>query len=232
MPNYVKNLVLACSVIFTVLPATAYEGGENIIRLGYANLDFREDSGVVQLNNSISLGKLSVESQQKPIVSFAKMFNKHWGIEVFIPFKALELKAGGKGGFINDLPMGSADVSPVYVTAQYYPFNTTWAKPYIGAGLNYVFISNEKINTASATSLGVSNVESINADNSFGVVLQAGVDIPVSESLLINISTTYLDMNLEAEGIVISAGARSNISAKMGIHTQPNFTTIGISYAF
>ena len=90
------------------MPVLSYEGDDIILRVGYANVDFREDSNPVLVNGAINLGDLSVESQQDPLLSLATMFNEKWGIEVLIPFIPLELKAYGKGGIIDGLPMGTA----------------------------------------------------------------------------------------------------------------------------
>ncbi len=213
-------------------PVFSYESGDSILRLGYANIDFREDSDPVVVDGAIKLGDLSVESQQAPLLTFATMFNERWGVEVLIPFSPLELEAGGKGGFIDGLPMGTADVWPLAITVQYYPFETRWVKPYIGVGANYTFINNEQVNENTAFSLGIEQIESVDVDDSIGLVLQIGVDFPVTPNLMVNISSTYLELNLDATGTVYANGAVSTLSAKMGVKIQPSLTVVGISYRF
>ena len=214
------------------MPALSYEGGDIMLRAGYANVDFREDSNPVRVDNAIEIGDLSVDSQRTPLLTIATMFNQKWGVEFLIPFSPLELKADGKGGLIEGLPMGTADVYPLVIAFQYYPFETRWVKPYFGLGANYTFINNEKINGNTASKLGIERVESLDADNSFGWVWQLGVDIPITRNLMINLSTMYLELNLDATGAFYANGVRSDISAKMHVKNQPNITVLGISYRF
>ena len=229
-PRAVKSLpVMLC--IFS-MPVLSYEGGDVILRLGYANVDFREDSDSVLFDDAIKLGDLSVESQRSPLLAFATMFNERWGVEVLIPFIPLELEVDGKGGVIDGLPMGTADVWPLAITFQYYPFETQWVMPYIGIGANYTFINNEQIDENTASLLGIERIESIDADDSIGLVLQMGVDFPITDNLMVNLSSTYLELNLDATSTVYANGGLSTLSAKMGVKMQPNFIVVGISYKF
>ena len=221
-------------VILCILsvPVLSYEGGDIILRVGYANVDFREDSNPVLVDGALKLGDLSVESQRTPLLTIATMFNERWGVEVLIPFFPLELKADGKDGFIDGLPMGTADVYPLVITFQYYPFETKWVKPYIGIGANYTFINNEQVDENTALLLGIERIESIDADDSFGWVFQLGVDFPITKNLMVNLSSTYLELNLDATSTVYANGVQSTLSTKMGVKMQPNFTVVGISYKF
>ena len=229
-PRAVKSLpVMLC--IFS-MPVLSYEGGDVILRLGYANVDFREDSDSVLFDDAIKLGDLSVESQRSPLLAFATMFNERWGVEVLIPFIPLELEVDGKGGVIDGLPMGTADVWPLAITFQYYPFETQWVMPYIGIGANYTFINDEKIDENTASLLGIERIELIDADHSHGWVFQLGVDFPITKNLMINLSSTYMELNLDATSTVHVIGVLSTLSAKVDVKMQPNFTVVGISYKF
>jgi len=214
------------------LPALSYESGDILLRAGYANVDFRERSNPVLVDDTFDVGDLSVASQREPLLTFAVMFSEQWGVEFLIPFLPLELKADGKGGIIDGLPMGTADVYPLMVAFQYYPFETGWARPYLGIGGNYTFINNEKVDKKTASLLGIDSIESLDADNSVGWVLQLGVDFPVSKNCMINLSTMYLELNLDANGTFYANGVLSDISAKMGLKMAPNVTVLGISYRF
>jgi outer membrane protein len=213
------------------MPVLSYETSDIILRVGYANVDFREDSGPVLVDDT-EIGTLSVESQRAPLLTIAAMFNERWGVEFLIPFSPLELKADGKDGFIDGLPMGTGDVYPLVIAFQYYPFETKWVKPYIGLGANYTFINNEKIDKNTATQLGIERIESLDADNSIGWVFQLGVDFPISKNLMVNLSSMYLELNLDATGTIYVNGAPSDFSVKMGVKKQPNITVLGFSYRF
>lgn len=160
------------------------------------------------------------------------MLNERWGVAFLIPFFPLELKADGKDGFVDGLPMGTADVYPLVIAFQYYSFETTWARLYIGLGDSYTFINNEKIDENTASLLGIERIESLDAGDSFGWVFKLGVDFPITKKLTINLSSMYLELNLDATGIFYVNGVQSDLSAKMGLKKQPNITVVGVSYRF
>ena len=128
--------------------------------------------------------------------------------------------------------MGNADVWPFMITVQYYPFPAAAISPYVGFGVNYSFINNENFNGSTATQLGIDRTEAIDAKNSFGSVFQFGVDIPVNDKWMINCSTTFLELKLDASGYIYSSGTGTEISANMRLKKVPNITTVGITYLF
>ena len=208
-----KQWLLGLIVFGIVCPTWGYDNSHSLVRVGYANIDFREQSDSVLVNGTIELGRLSVESQRSPVLTFARRFSPHWGVEVLIPFAPLGLEAVGRGGAIDNLPMGSADVWPLAVTLQYYPFETHWVKPYVGLGANYTFINNVEINTATAEDLGLDRVDSLEVSNSLGIVVQLGVDFPLTDNLSLNLSTSFLDLSLNAEGVFTVGETASTIEA-------------------
>lgn len=225
-----KHWLIGLIVWGIVGPAWGYDNSHTVVRVGYANVDFREQSDPVLVNGAIQIGRLSVESQRSPLLTFARRFAPHWGIEVLIPFAPLELEAVGRGGVIDNLPVGSADVWPIAVTVQYYPFETQWAKPYLGVGANYSIINHEEVNAATAGLLGIDRVNSVDADNSLGIVAQLGVDFPLTDRLSLNVSTSYLDLSLDAKGVFTVGETTSTIEAGLGVQARPNLTVVGFSY--
>ncbi|MBT4522162.1 MAG: OmpW family protein [Halieaceae bacterium] len=226
------RVTLAMLVLFTAFPAFCYDVSGLFVRTGYANIDFREESGFVRLNESFDLGKISVESQHSPIITFGKKFGDRWGVEFLIPFSPLELAAGGKGGYIEGLTVGTVDVWPAAMNLQFYPFETRWMRPYLGVGVNYCYVNNVQLNKNTTHSLGIQRVESIDAKSGIGMVLQVGMDIPITPKLMINLSSTYLEADLNASASFYANGARSTLSTQMGVKASPNLTVVGISYRF
>jgi len=223
-------IVLLSGLLFS-MSLLAYESGDTLLRVGYTNIDFREDSDDVLVNDQFSLGRLSVESKKSPILTVATVLNERWAVEFMLPLAPLEIKSDGHGGLIDGLPMGSADVWLASATLQYYPFDIGWANPYVGLGVNYAHIRNEKINKHTAMLLGIEQVN-VEADDSIGVVMQLGVDFPVTENLMINVSSSFVDVNLDAKGTFTSNGVQSNVSANLDLKRQPNMTIIGLIYQF
>jgi outer membrane protein len=79
------------------------------------------------------------------------------------------------------------------LTLQYHFDTNAGFKPYVGAGVNYTRFSN--VNVLG----GAADVDR----NSFGLALQAGVDIPLSKDLYLNIDVkkVYIKTDVSAGGV-------------------------------
>lgn len=227
---FVALIVLGTALISPT--ASASEELVNRVRFGQAFIDFREDSEPVYLNRTVNMGELSIESLQRPIMTFGRKLGQKWWLEVLLPFKPLPLRAKGKGGVIDGLIMLDADVWPVALTLQYYFAPGETISPYIGAGVNYSFINHEEINRHTATLLGIDRTEAVDAKNSFGSMFQLGVDIAINDNWKINLSTTFLELELDMSGYVYSGDTANEIKGDITLHKVPNMTVIGLSYLF
>lgn len=87
-------------------------------------------------------------------------------------------------------------IIPATVTAKYHFGTGSGFKPYVGAGPTYWLMFNEKPG-ATMRSLGATRVH---VGNKFGVVLQAGVDIPLND--------TGLGLSLDAKRYFIDRNAK------------------------
>ena len=92
--------------------------------------------------------------------------------------------------------MGTFKHLPPTLTVQYHFTDFTGYKPYVGAGLNYTQITAEKISAGG----GTNNVTL--SDKSVGGALQAGVDIPLTKqvSLNIDVKKVYLKTHVYVGG--------------------------------
>ena len=74
-----------------------------------------------------------------------------------------------------------------------YHFDTASAfKPYVGAGFNYTLIFDEDTEGPLAGT-------SLKLDNSFGLAAQLGADYDVSDTMFVNFSVRWLDIDSDAE---------------------------------
>lgn len=75
--------------------------------------------------------------------------------------------------------VSNARVIPATLTAKYH-FDAGVAKPYVGAGATYFLWINDK--PGAATTPAPFNITDTDFSNEFGFVLQAGIDIPLSDN--------------------------------------------------
>lgn len=134
--------------------------------------------------DSTGLG-LSINNKALPEVDFSYFFTPNIAAELVLTVPQKQILSS------RSTPIGSFNHLPPSLTLQYH-FPQAGFTPYLGAGLNYTRISSVSMPA------GVDIRR-----NSFGPVLQAGVDIPIGKSL-------YLNIDLKKEYIrttVLAGGA-------------------------
>ena len=110
-------------------------------------------------------------------------------------------------------------------------------QPYLGLGLNYTYFFDEEVNPVLAgflvenlPELGIESAK-LSLDDSFGVAVQAGVDVPLNEKWYFNAGVWWIDINTSAD---ITLGLEGGSSAKVGfdVDIDPWVYNIGFSYKF
>ena len=170
-----KQLIAAAIAAITTvaaLPAAqAQDTGNLIVRARAVNLDSANK------DNTVLPVILTINNKVLPEVDFTYFFTPNLAAELILtyPQKQKVYASGTEVGTFKHLP-------PT-LTAQYHFTGLGGFRPYVGAGINYTNISDVKLQTAAAA-LGVGTVNL--KRNSFGLALQAGVDVPIGGGWLIN----------------------------------------------
>jgi outer membrane protein len=170
----------ACAAMFSgAAMAQDFKAGDLLVRARAVHLDSAN-------KDSTGLG-LTVNNKTLPEVDFTYFFSKNLAAELIltVPQKHTLYSNGAAIGTLKHLP-------PT-LTLQYHFDTNAGFKPYVGAGLNYTRFSN--VNVLG----GAADVDR----NSFGLALQAGVDIPLSKDLYLNIDVkkVYIKTDVSAGGV-------------------------------
>ncbi len=181
-----KKQVIAAAILCTLVSGAAFaqqaqkaQEGPWMVRVRAVYLDsVNASSGPVEALD------LSVNNKWLPEVDISYFFNKNVAAELIltVPQKHT-LYAGGTS-------IGSLKVLPPTLLLQYH-FDGLPVKPYVGAGLNYTNFS------------GVSLPAGVSIDNSsWGGALQAGVDIPLTGNMYLNLDVkkVWIGTNVYAGG--------------------------------
>jgi outer membrane protein len=156
-------------------------------------------------------GSADFSDEVVPEVDFSYFFTDNIAAELILATAKHDAKDRLASG---DIDVGSAWVLPPTLTLQYHFTGLTWAKPYIGAGINYTMYLAED---------GGSQ-DSLKIDNAFGVALQAGVDVPVDDRW---------SWNLDVKKLYVDADAKWNGGAITGdIDLDPWIIGVGVGYRF
>ena len=188
-----KILTLAILLLFA-LPNLLYahEKGDWIVRIGPALIDPNNSSDDVEgipntevgVDNNITLG-----------FTIGYMVTSNIAIELLGVTPSNHDLNGREGiGVLGEI--GDVDVFPPTLSLQYHFNNDAKLQPYVGVGVNYTHFSNEDASASLETALGGST--DIDIDDSWGLAGQAGIDVVVGDSWLLNAAIWYVDIDADA----------------------------------
>ncbi len=221
-----RKSLFSASILAMALAAPfahAYQAGDIIVRAGAATVDPHEDSSALKLNGATLGGQATVDSNTQLGLTGTYMLSDNLGVGLLAatPFEH-SVGVKGLGGLDGDL----ADIKhlPPTLTLQYFPLDkSSRLQPYVGAGLNYTTFFDEDL-TSQREAQGFSNLE---LDDSWGLALEAGVDYMLSDSLLLNASVWYLDIDTTATTDLAGAG-----KVKVDVDIDPFVYMVGLGYKF
>lgn len=160
-------------------------------------------------SSSVSIGgTVSVNNNVVPEVDLTYFFTPNIAVEAIAATTKHNVRTSG------GVDAGSAWLLPPTVTLQYHYTGLSWAKPYVGAGLNYTYFYNEKGGA----------LNHVEYDNSFGAALQAGVDVPVGNGWYVNADVKKLYISTTA------TFSPSGVTADVDI--DPWIVGLGVGYRF
>ncbi len=171
-----------------------------LVRVRAVNLDAAN-------KDSTGLG-LSMNDKTIPEVDISYFFTPNIAAELVltVPQKH-ELSSSVLGGQI-----GTFKHLPPTLTVQYHFAPNASVRPYVGAGVNYTRFSS--VNLPAGVDID---------RNSFGLALQAGVDIPLSRNLSLNFDIKKVQIRTD----VLAAGAKIG-----SFKADPLLVGVGLGWRF
>lgn len=194
---------LAVGLAGGVGSAQALEAGDWLIRFGGTMVDPKSNSG------SLGADRITVEDDTRLSFTVVRMLSPNLGVELLgaLPFEH-DIKLGGA-------TIGSTKHLPPTVSLQYYFQTTPTVRPYVGAGLNYTYFWDEE-----TQGLGGAKLD---ADDSWGLAAQVGVDVDVNERWFVNADIRYIDIDTEAS--ISGVGT-------VDVDISPTVYTLAVGYRF
>ncbi|GAB3366200.1 MULTISPECIES: OmpW/AlkL family protein [Giesbergeria] len=186
-----KKTTLVAALLGTVLSSSAFAQpiteGSWMVRARAVHLDSSN-------GDSTPLG-LSVNNKWLPEVDFTYFYTKNLAVELIltVPQKHTLYSNGGAIGSFKHLP-------PT-LTAQYHFTDLGKIKPYVGAGVNYTRLSSVNFAPTVAAALNPSVDK-----NSWGLAIQAGVDIPLGNNLYLNLDVKKVQIRTDVSSFGKNVG--------------------------
>ena len=187
-------------------PALSFaEKGDIVVRARVTHIAPDESSHLVSTVGD----KLEVDSNTIPEIDFSYYFTKNIAAELILAVGSRhDVNIGGSGNNAG-AKLGSINLLPPTLTAQWHFNPDQTIDPYVGAGMSYIRAMDRNLNLGAA---GIT-VER----NMFGPVIQAGADYNLPNKWLVNfdvkkiwfstdVSTTTKIDNLDIDPWVVSFG--------------------------
>ncbi len=199
--------LLALSSSFTPLLASA-EAGDWVVRARAVNVSPNEDSKLGKTVNNLLSGavmspgaELAVSDKVIPELDISYYFTKNIAAELILAVGTRHNVSIQDDNLatIGNQPLGSVNLLPPTLTAQWHFNPDQTFDPYIGAGINYTIM----LDRDAKGSAGAINGNKIKIDrDSWGPALQAGFDINLKDGWLINADLKYvwLDTDVKLKG--------------------------------
>lgn len=170
MGNFMRSVKsLFCISIFTALlagqPAKAEDSGKWLVRA-------RALGVVPDVDSKVSIGgSVAISNNVVPEVDISYFFTPNLAVELIAATTKHNVKLKGS------TDLGEVWLLPPTLTMQYHFTNCEFVKPYVGAGINYTHFYNADPGA----------LNSVNYQDSFGGVLQAGFDLPIRNNWSFNV---------------------------------------------
>jgi outer membrane protein len=200
--SYFLKALAVCVGGGSAVPALAHEAGDLILRAGAANVAPVEQSSYIRPAAVSPRGKAGLDGDTQLGLTAAWLFTDNWGVELLAatPFTHTISFAGDLAG------LGSlAEVKhlPPTLSLQYY-FDTgnEALTPYVGAGINYTLMLESRATDngrAVLNSVGTGGNHAIEAEDSVGYALQAGLDLELTDRILLNAAVWHISIDTTVE---------------------------------
>jgi outer membrane protein len=179
--------------IATVLMAAAFapavamaEQGDWVVRMRAAHINPNEDSNLRASAGGTTLtGELTVDSNTIPELDISYYVTKNIALELILAVgsrhdvKLTKSALNGVAAPALNENLGEVNVLPPTLTVQWHFNPDQMIDPYVGVGVNYTRFMDKNLKHSVGGDIDVDR-------NSFGLALQAGVDVNLKDGWLIN----------------------------------------------
>ena len=198
-----KKSLLVLAVLSAFAPVLAQaEAGDWVVRVRAASVSPDEKSKLGSIGRTafptlISSGAtLSVDNNVIPELDISYYITKNIAMELILAAGTRhDVSITNNTIGLSNQPLGSVNILPPTLTAQWHFNPDQMIDPYVGAGINYTHSFDRTLATT-AVAAGLP----IHIDqNMFGAVAQAGVDVNLGSGWLINADIKYVTMNTDVK---------------------------------
>lgn len=242
-----KKIALAAMIAATFAPSLAFaEAGDFVVRLRATHIAPDEDSKLGSQTDATygagtaaalygaggSAAQLEVDSNTIPEIDFSYYITKNIAAELILAVGTrhdVKINALGAGAAVTQAGLGSVNLLPPTLTAQWHFMPDQMFDPYVGAGVSYVRAMDRSLTAQTAVGPRAIRIER----NSWGPAIQAGLDVNLQDKWLINFDVKKIwfstDVTLDTQGAL---GTKSGFQKIDGLDIDPWVVSIGFGKKF
>ena len=165
--------------------------------------------------------RVGVGGDVMPELDFTYFVTRNVGVELILG--TTKHNVTGRRGLACLGELADTWVLPPTLTAQYHFVPDGKVRPYVGVGVNYTTFYNEDASKSLNAAIGKTRVS---LKDSWGLALQAGVDIDLTQKVFLNLDVKYIDMDTTAK---LRTG---NMINKVDVSIDPIVAGIGLGMRF
>jgi outer membrane protein len=187
-----KKTLIAILVAGLMAPALSFaEKGDFVVRARVTHIAPDESSHLVSAVGD----RLEVDSNTIPEIDFSYYITKNIAAELILAIGTRHDVNIGGSGLNAGTKLGSINLLPPTLTAQWHFNPDQTIDPYVGAGVSYIRAMDRNLNL-STTGITVER-------NMFGPALQAGVDYNLQNKWLVNfdVKKIWFSTDVHADGL-------------------------------
>ena len=199
-----NKMILALAVLTAAVPTLSFaEAGDWVVRARAVNISPNEDSSLGKtVNNLLGVpvmspgAELAVSDKVIPEFDISYYITKNIAAELILALGTRHNVSitGDSNGVIGNQSLGSVNLLPPTLTAQWHFNPDQLIDPYLGAGVNYTLM----LDRNAKGSAGAINGNKIKIDrDSWGYVLQGGVDVNLKNGWLLNADIKYVNIETD-----------------------------------
>lgn len=219
------NSTLLCATLCALfsLPACADTTSPWLVRVGYARAAFDLSSDISVGGTAFSGAELKVNDKDALLGDVGYAVDDRWTarLALGVPPEVTALADGTLSSLTPPLTgkLGKATLVPVVMTATYGLGVSKTIRPYIGAGVSYFAVINEKDG----------DIAGLQVDNAWGPVLQVGCDVALDGPWSLFVDVKKIKIKSDAVGHVTAFG---NAPVEATVTAKPLIVNIGLGYHF
>ncbi|HBO8809900.1 MULTISPECIES: OmpW/AlkL family protein [Pseudomonas] len=221
---------LAACLPLIPLPVLASEAPLNIVRIGYADIQFNTDSGDMtgMPGTTPDYVQATVRDSSTLALIYERRLSGPW---------SLVLQSGAPpvidfDGAGSAAPLGKVGSARAWFPAVLiaYNFELFGLQPYVALGVNYTWFSEEKMTAAYTRAFGGTSSTS-ELDDSFGAVAKVGVEIPLADNWSAGFSYSRYWIDTTAT-IKTQTPGLGEVKRKIDVEADPDVYAFTIGYHF